>query len=179
MKNFVYFIIFVSAILVTRIFFIDIVSVSSYSMIPTLEPGEWVVINKVSDIKKGDLVTFYNDDSSQIYIKRVVAVPGDKVLYKDDIVIINNIGLVKEKKQLSIQLPNELKERNFKAFSERLNDIEYIVLVDQDKVTHNSKELILGENEYYVLGDNRNHSKDSRDFGAVTKNKVIGKAILR
>lgn len=130
-------------------------SVVGQSMAPTLENGEDILVNrftyKVTQPKVNDIVVFLPNGNakSHYYVKRVVAVPGDKVQIKDGVLYVNG-------KQ-----------------TEKSSDYDKI----QDAGLAN-EEITIGEDEYFVLGDNRNNSEDSRyaNIGNVKKSYIIGKA---
>lgn len=123
--------------------------VSGNSMYPTYHDKEFIACNrfcKINEYNKGDVITFYSGNKyfSDIYIKRIVAVPGDTVQ------IINGYLYVNDEKQNTV-----LPEMAVEGIACNL--------------------IKLKENEFFVLGDNRNNSKDSRFLGPIKYNKVIGK----
>lgn len=131
------------------------------SMLPTLEADDQLLVEKVSKwfggIGRGDIVTIDShelprrDDEPNI-IKRVIGIPGDKVEIAAGQVYLND----------------------------QLLDEPYLAA---DTVTRSHNQayslVILAENEYYVLGDNRDGSLDSRSFGPVPQNGIIGEVLLR
>lgn len=143
----------------TFVYFIGLrTSVVGQSMAPTLNSGEEILVNrfiyKVTAPKPNDLVVFLpnGNEKSHYYVKRVVAVPGDTVLIQNGAVYVNG-ELFDEKTEVAA-----IEEAGLAA-----------------------EEMVLGDDEYFVLGDNRNNSEDSRyaNIGNVKKDYIIGKAWFR
>lgn len=125
------------------------------AMSDTLENGDEVLINKlVKNPKSGDVIVFLpnGNEKSHYYIRRVIGVPGDTVVIKNGAVYING------------ELYNEKIE---------------VAAMEEDGIA--GEEIILGEDEYFVLGDNRNNSEDSRyaNIGNIKKEYVVGLAWYR
>lgn len=141
------------------------VKVEGSSMTPTLENGDRLVLNKVSKIERFDIVVLKAPDVDEKenvqYIKRVIGMPGDTVEMNADSLIINGEP-VKEK-----YLPVDVIESLPYYYT---NDFTLNSLLGTDKVP---------EHSYFVLGDNRLNSKDSRVFGFVDEDDVMGKISLR
>lgn len=120
-------------------------------MTPTLHDKDIMILNKIvyrfNDIKRFDIVVIKKDDGQDI-IKRVIGLPGDKVEYKDNKLYIN--GKV-------------VKENFLHADTEDLD-------------TEKFGSLTVPKNSYYVLGDNRKNSIDSRYLGFIPKNEIEGRA---
>jgi signal peptidase I len=132
--------------------------VSGASMDPTFATGQYLIIDEVSyrvnDPARGDVVIFkYPKNPKQYFIKRVIGLPGETVL-------VNGEGKV------------FIKETG----AETLTSIKepYVKFTKSDAV-----ELTLKENEYFVMGDNRAGSYDSRAWGPVSRDLIVGKAFVR
>lgn len=126
------------------------VRVENISMKPTLQPGEFLLVNKLayrwSDIQYMDIIVFqYPLDTTQDYIKRVIGLPGDVVHIENGIVTVNG---------------NPLDEPYLNA------------------PPNYTGEWVVPENTVFVLGDNRNQSSDSHNWGFVPYENIIGRALL-
>jgi signal peptidase I len=135
------------------IFLYQPVKVEGTSMMPTLEDQERVFINKfvykLEPIERGDVIVFrYPRDPAKSYIKRVIAVAGDRVRIQDGLVFVNG---------------------------RRLREA-YVPEIYEDARSY--PETIVPPHGYFVLGDHRNLSNDSRDFGSVDEDFIYGKAVF-
>jgi signal peptidase I len=135
------------------IFLYQPVKVEGTSMMPTLEDQERVFINKfvyrLEPIQRGDVVVFrYPRDTSKSYIKRIIAVPGDRVQIEDGLVYVNG-------QQIAESYVPQMYE-----------DVRSYPLT------------VVPRHCYFVLGDHRNLSNDSRDFGPVDERYIYGKAVF-
>ena len=132
--------------------------VDGSSMNPTLEDGDNLWVDKLSyrfgNPKRFDVIIF-NYDEDTTYVKRIIGLPGETVRIDQDGHIFINDQLLKEDYGKEVILPTNLGRA--------------------------SQPVVLGEDEYFVLGDNRNNSQDSRwaDVGNVNRKDIVGKVILR
>ncbi len=165
-----------AAVLVLRSFVAEPFRIPSASMLPTLEVGDFILVNKyayglrlpVLDHKllaigspaRGDVVVFrYPPDPSQDYIKRVVGLPGDVVEYRDRAVHING---------------QRLPQQNGR---ERLGAIEHRLQL-QPWVPDQPGRWVVPAGHFFVMGDNRDNSRDSRVWGFVPEANLVGRAFL-
>lgn len=138
------------------------------SMDPTLKDSQRVMVNiigyKVGGVKKGNVIVFHANKKDD-YVKRVIGTPGDSVQYKNDTLYING------KKQSEPYL----------NYNEKRKQTEYITGTFQvkDLANANPKSNVIPKGKYLVLGDNREVSKDSRSFGLIDKDQIVGKVSFR
>lgn len=130
-------------------------------MEPSFLDHEYLIINEITyrfeEPKRGDVIVFrYPKDPQDFFIKRVIGLPGEKVQIKDGKVFVYNMDN-----------PN----------GQALEEPYLLTGTDTNSLTKDT--ITLGESEYFVLGDNRNQSKDSRSFGAVKRSFITGKVLLR
>jgi len=132
--------------------------VKGESMKPTFENGDYIIVDEISyrfrNPKRGEVIVFkYPKDTSQNFIKRVIGLPGETVEIKDGKVEIYKNGRI-----------------------QTLNELNYL---SSGLWTQGNLRVSLGKNEYFVMGDNRLFSYDSRRFGKVPRKDIIGRAALR
>jgi signal peptidase I len=158
--DFLQSIVVVMAILVMiYLFVISPQEISGQSMYPFFENGEYILTNKIeyklANPKRGDIIVFKAPTNKEIdYIKRIIGIPGDRVGLQDGHYYLNG-KLLKEP-----YLP------------ENLYTYAGSYLRDQ-------AEIVVPPGKYFVSGDNRPHSLDSREFGPIPRGDIIGKALLR
>jgi len=140
--------------LLFRAYVVEARWIPSESMVPTLEVGDRLFVDKISyklhDIERGDIVVFEAPAQSQQeddLIKRVIGLPGDTVEIKQGIVYVNDQPL----------------------------DEPY----EKEQPRNDFAKITVPANSYFMMGDNRNNSNDSRYWGFVTEEQVIGKALFR
>jgi len=134
--------------------------VKGASMEPSFEDGDYLVINEISyrlsEPKRGDVVVLrYPEDPSQFFIKRIIGLPEETIEIKDNQVIIYN-----QDNPLGVTLDESSYLANY-------------------QMTEPNSKIKLDADEYFVLGDNRIASLDSRRFGPVKETFLIGKTFLR
>lgn len=150
------YILFIVIVILVAIYIVGLQQIVGDSMNPTFNNGDIVIIDKLTpkfnDIKRGDIISFYYEDS-KFLVKRVIGLPGEYVEIKDNKLYING---------------NEIDDyvENSSEFDFKLDTLGY------EKIPNDM---------YFVLGDNRENSLDSRDknVGLIKKENIIGKKIIK
>jgi len=192
-----------------RSFLFEPFKIPSSSMVPTLVIGDLILVNKftygirlpiinkkiieLNNPQRGDVMVFkYPNDMSLDYIKRVIGVPGDQIIYKNKRLTING-------KEISYApLPDYLDEEHltyFKQFTENLNGVNHKILNNDRAPTYVPNPEAFPQHElchydlegfeckvpagnYFMMGDNRDNSQDSRYWGFVPDKNIVGKAFF-
>lgn len=153
-----------SIFLVVYLFVMQPHQVNGQSMVPNFQNGEYLLTDKVSykigEPQRGDVIVFHAPETAQCpkgtgcdFIKRILAVPGETVAVKNDSIIVNGQPINES------YIPSDYETQ--------------AGLFMKDRV------ITLGPNEYFAVGDNRPHSSDSRAWGPIHKNDIVGKAFFR
>lgn len=187
-------------VLVLRSFLVEPFQIPSGSMKPTLEVGDFILVNKfaygirlpvldakvipVGDPQRGDVMVFrYPSDPNINYIKRVVGVPGDRIRYTSDKRLYVNDQLVAE--QLIGEEPGSL--GSVTLYQEKLGEVEHLIRKEMTRYrVEPGKEWTVPAEHYFMMGDNRDNSNDSRYWndpkipkellGMVPDRNIVGKA---
>jgi len=182
------------AVLVLRSFLVEPFRIPSNSMMPTLLTGDFILVNKfsygvrlpvlnskiidVGEPKRGDVMVFrYPKDPSVDYIKRVIGLPGDKIAYYNKQLVVNGEPAKQEAKGTYIGIGSGVSMSGAKIRLEHLLGVEHNILIDESRGTMEG-EFIVPENQYFVMGDNRDNSNDSRYWGFVPEENLVGKAFM-
>ncbi|MBJ7380115.1 MAG: signal peptidase I [Polynucleobacter sp.] len=202
----------ICAVFLLRSFIIEPFKIPSGSMIPTLHIGDFIIVNKftygirlpvinkkVIDLntpQRGDVIVFrYPKDESVDYIKRVIAIPGDEIIYLDKRLTINGKALDYQGGENYLDPENMRYAKFFKEiFPKELGGNKHSILNDPDR----SSNVFLPERfpgiefcnyqlglnckvppgHYFVMGDNRDNSLDSRYWGFVPDQNLVGRAFF-
>lgn len=176
-------------VLLLRGFVAEPFRIPSGSMLSTLEIGDFILVNKfaygirppvwnkkligIANPERGDVIVFrYPENPSVDYIKRVVGVPGDEIAYLNKVLYIN--GKKIEQEPLGVY---QAGFPNLKRFKEDLDGVEHDILVN---IMAPAGDFVVKvpPNSYFVLGDNRDNSRDSRFWGFVPDENLVGKAFM-
>ncbi len=193
------------AVLVLRAFLFEPFRIPSGSMMPTLLVGDFILVNKFSyglrfpvwqnritkgdKPKRGDVIVFrYPQDESQDYIKRVIGLPGDHVGYYNRRLTINNKPVEIEADRMYEGLGdlNKMQGANgcdrggaeCQVYFENIDGKKHTVMTNPRTTFGINGELFVPEGHYFVMGDNRDHSNDSRMWGFVPEDNLVGKAVM-
>lgn len=178
---------FILVIIVVRAFTYDLFTMPAASMWPTIQTGSTIAVTKwgygnysafgitllktkpSNVVKRGDVIVFsYPRDTSIDYVKRLVGLPGDEIAYYNKVLYINKVPVsreyVEDVDEYSVYI-----EDNFEA--------EYYISLIKGSKSKLDGEVKVPENQYFVLGDNRDNSNDSRVWGFVPEDNIIGKVV--
>jgi signal peptidase I len=181
-------------VLILRSFIFEPFKIPSGSMMPTLLIGDFILVNKfdygmrlpvlhnkVIENKtpsRGDIVVFrYPEDPSIPFIKRVVGLPGDKVSYHNKTLYINDISITQVLSGRYNAHGSGFMMDGVSLRVENLGDIEHEILISPTRPSQ-ELEVIVPDGHYFVLGDNRDNSKDSRFWGFVPDENLVGRAFM-
>ncbi|MGB0455290.1 MAG: signal peptidase I [Bacteriovoracaceae bacterium] len=133
--------------------------------------------------KRGDVVVFkYPKDPAINFIKRVVGLPGDTIEVRDKVVYVNDTPIDMKDidgKEIMADMDDKFKDYNFRFFQSQTGDASHVVQVDTDNsILSNSDPIQVPSGHYFVMGDNRDFSSDSRVWGFVPHRNIKGKAIM-
>lgn len=190
-----------------RSFLFEPFKIPSSSMLPTLFIGDLILVNKftygirlpvinkkvinIGDPQRGDVMVFkYPEDPSVDYIKRVIGVPGDKIVYRNKRLSVNG-------KDVSYETMPDFRDNldYVKQYREDLTGIKHSILINEQRPAYvngphdfNGRELCSYDNDgftctvpqgrYFMMGDNRDNSADSRYWGFVPDENIVGKAFF-
>lgn len=142
---------------IIRVFIIQPFIVEGESMEPAFQTKDYLITEKVSfrfrPPQRGEIIIFNPPDrTSENYIKRIIGLPGDQVAIKDGNIYINNEKIIEP----------------------YLNSIDKTLVSQKEGYT-----TVLKDDEYFVMGDNRSHSRDSREIGSIPKQNIVSRVWFR
>ncbi|HEX9571065.1 MAG TPA: signal peptidase I [Burkholderiales bacterium] len=192
-----------------RSFLVEPFKIPSGSMVPTLVVGDFILVNKfaygiriplankkiigVGEPRRGDVMVFrYPEDPSLDYIKRVIGVPGDKIVYANKRLFIN--GVEQPHRQTSDYLHRE-RIHYSRQLIEKVGGVEHAILIEdeapaavpftrpfpfRENCNYNNEGVActVPPGHYFMMGDNRDNSADSRVWGFVPDENIVGRAFF-
>lgn len=177
-------------VLVLRSFIIEPFQIPSSSMVPTLQKGDFIVVNKwvyglrlpvlrnlvvpIGEPERGDVMVFFPPHEQRYFIKRLVGLPGDKVSVVDGVLFINGAQMAQSDAQ---PVADDLRSA---LFSENLDGYQHPIQrrLQPGRLSQNFHDVV-PPGHYFMMGDNRDNSSDSRVWGPVPAERVVGKAFAR
>ncbi|PCJ24554.1 MAG: signal peptidase I [SAR86 cluster bacterium] len=180
-------------VLMLRSFLIEPFQIPTGSMIPTLEVGDFILVNKyaygvrlpvigtklfnVADPQRGEVMVFIPPHVDQYYIKRVIGLPGDTVRYEDKRLYING-DLISEEFQQDILIDTSIGLLDGTLHVETINGVEHATQHITGITSQRPRTTwVIPNGNYFMMGDNRDNSSDSREWGTVPEKDIVGKAI--
>jgi len=162
-------------------------------MLPTLYIGDFILVDKfrygirlpivnirifpTGSPKRGEVMVFrYPHDESINFIKRVIGLPGDEIVYDQKRLFINGAA-AQQVKSGSYQLETPSEELDVIEYSEVVGASTHNIFNDRGRSSRNIT-ISVPEGSYFVMGDNRDHSNDSRFWGFVPERNIVGRAFL-
>jgi signal peptidase I len=182
------------AVLLLRSFLIEPFRIPSGSMMPTLLVGDFILVNKyaygirlpvvnrkiypIGDPQRGDVVVFrFPKEPGVDYIKRVIGVPGDHVVYQNKTLFINGEKIPQVPAGSYIGTGSGLSMSGADVRREALSDVKHDILV-VPRVHGVDADVVVPQGHYFVMGDNRDNSNDSRYWGFVPDENLVGRAFM-
>lgn len=182
-----------------RSFLFEPFQIPSGSMIPTLKVGDFILVNKftygirmpilnsviipVNKPQRGDVMVFYPPHQPNVsFIKRVIGLPGDEIRYTNNVLYVNGTEIKQTelfKKVPELYSPCMSYGSQLTVVEEALGDkVHQMQKCDVPGDTSRNGTWIVPEGHYFMMGDNRDNSQDSRVWGTVPEKNIIGKAIV-
>lgn len=180
-------------VLVLRSFLVEPFQIPTGSMIPTLEVGDFILVNKyaygvrlpvigtkiidVDDPERGEVMVFIPPHENKYYIKRVIGLPGDTVRYENKNLYING-ELIDKDYVGDISIDTSIGDLPGTLYTETIGGIEHLTQhIDAAGRRRARTTWVIPNGHYFMMGDNRDNSSDSREWGPVSEDDIVGKAI--
>ena len=177
-----------------RSFLVEPFRIPSGSMLPSLLVGDFILVNKFSygvrlpivnkkivdsgAPQRGDVVVFrFPEDTSINYIKRVIGLPGDRIVYRDKRIYVNGQEIKQHDARPYVDSRNGDCAFMAERRTEQLDGVAHDILLTRRPETR-ALTFVVPDNHYFVMGDNRDCSNDSRFWGYVPDTNLVGKAFL-
>ena len=177
-------------VLVLRSFLIEPFQIPSQSMVPTLQVGDFILVSKwtygirlpvirtkiidVSSPERGDVMVFFPPHEDRYFIKRVVGLPGDTIHVLNGVLFVNGEKMTEQADPEIAASPRSV------VMTENLLGVEHLMQkrTSPTRLSQNYSSVVpMGH--YFMMGDNRDNSSDSRVWGPVPEERIVGKAFAR
>lgn len=175
-------------VLVIRSFIIEPFQIPSSSMEPGLDVGDFILVNKFTyglrlpvtnskilannDPQRGEIMVFFPPNDNRYFIKRVIGLPGDHLEYKDKTLYINGIEQ-KQSKAEGAKIDLQGRSLLTETFAENSH-----LIYTNPRWQQQDWSYTVSEGHYFMMGDNRDNSSDSRVWGEVPEKNIVGKAFF-
>ncbi len=182
-------------VFVLRSFVVEPFQIPSESMVPTLEVGDFILVNKfaygirlplartkvidISDPKRGDVMVFFPPHEDRYFIKRVVGLPGDTIRYENNVMYVNGEEMPQTLSYVDTRSDRACRSRSGRhvvveeAFGE---DTHMMRKCEVNYFPADGRQWEVPPGHYFMMGDNRDNSSDSRVWGPVPEERIVGKA---
>ncbi|MBY0377862.1 MAG: signal peptidase I [Gammaproteobacteria bacterium] len=180
------------AVLLIRSFIVQPYRVPTGSLEPTVLPNDFLLVTqysyglrlpitntrfiKISEPKRGEIAVFHFPvDPTVDYVKRIIGLPGDHIVYKDKTLYVN--GVKAQQRYISSAIDYEDgADLPAKLYEENLLGVKHSILINPDKEDNSTYDFIVPQGMYFAMGDNRDDSFDSRAWGFVPEENLVGQA---
>ena len=182
-------------VLILRSFIVEPFQIPSESMVPTLEVGDFILVNKftyglrlpvirtkvvpINDPKRGDVMVFFPPHESRYFIKRVIGLPGDVIENRGNKLFVNGVAATQEYVGEDGKFrPNDSCGYVDHLYTETIDGVEHAMRKCEASqyIGQGDGHWEVPEGHYFMMGDNRNNSSDSRVWGPVPEERIVGKA---
>lgn len=182
-------------VLLIRSFLVQPYRVPTGSLEPTIMPGDFIAVNQfayglrlpvintkivaIGEPKRGDIALFrWPDNPSIIFVKRVVGVPGDHIVYRNKILSINGKICAQKLLGTALDIEPDMVPIPVQRKLENLVGVKHQIFIRKVGGETGSIDLVVPKGFYFMMGDNRDDSDDSRDWGFVPEANLVGKAMF-
>ena len=177
-------------VLLLRSFVVEPFQIPSQSMLPTLKVGDFILVSKstygirlpvlrtklvdISSPKRGDVMVFFPPHEDRYFIKRVVGLPGDKVQ------VLNGVMYINGEQMEQVLMPEEATSARSVVMTENLVGSQHLIQkrISPTRLSQSYTSMV-PDGHYFMMGDNRDNSSDSRVWGPVPEERIVGKAFAR
>jgi len=182
-------------VLLIRTFLFQPYRVPTGSLEPTIIPGDMIFVNQydyglrvplwnykfinIDKPKTGQIALFrWPVNPAITFVKRVIGTPGDRISYIDKVLYINGKKQPQKFVSDSLEIGDNGQTWKVKKYEEDLKGLKHFIIIRPDQPAKNFKNLVVPKGKYFMMGDNRDDSDDSRSWGFVPEKKFIGKALF-